>query len=141
MRRVVHACVACAVLVAAATLGAAGTGTASAVSAAKVDKNASLTIDTNNTNVLQLDPPRERTISAAPAIRMMYDRLFDLNQDIELQPMLARKWQFSPDGLTFTVSLRTDAVFHDGSPVTPDAVKQSVNRALTLPTSTAKAAI
>ncbi|WP_409478357.1 ABC transporter substrate-binding protein [Pseudobdellovibrio sp. HCB154] len=39
---------------------------------------------------------------------------------------LAEKWEIGKDGLTFTFFLRKDAVFHDGSPVTADDVKFSL---------------
>ena len=43
----------------------------------------------------------------------------------EYSPALATSWSSSKDGKTWTFKLRQGATFHDGSPVTPDAVKQS----------------
>ena len=42
------------------------------------------------------------------------------------QPYLAEKWEFSADGLSVTLSLRRDAVFHDGRPITSEDVAFSI---------------
>lgn len=42
-------------------------------------------------------------------------------------PRLAEKWEIGKDGLTFTFFLRKDAFFHDGTPVTADDVKFSLD--------------
>lgn len=42
-------------------------------------------------------------------------------------PRLAESWEVSKDGLQFTFKLRKDAVFHDGSPVTAEDVKFSLD--------------
>src|ERR1041384_4825324 len=43
-------------------------------------------------------------------------------------PSLAESWRESPDHLTYTFTLRKNARFHDGSPVTPEDVKFSWDR-------------
>ena len=43
----------------------------------------------------------------------------------EFKPRLAEKWEISKDNKTFTFTLRKDAVFHDGKPVTAEDVKFS----------------
>ncbi len=45
-------------------------------------------------------------------------------------PELAKDWDISADGLVYTFYLREDAVFHDGTPVTAEAVKYSFDRVL-----------
>ncbi|WP_409331369.1 ABC transporter substrate-binding protein [Trujillonella humicola] len=42
--------------------------------------------------------------------------------DLDVVPELATAWSVSDDGLVWTVDIRTDAVFTDGQPVTPDDV-------------------
>jgi peptide/nickel transport system substrate-binding protein len=42
------------------------------------------------------------------------------------QPYLAQSWQVSPDGLTVTLQLVHNAVFHDGQPVTSEDVAFSI---------------
>ena len=46
---------------------------------------------------------------------------------VTLEPCLARSWDISDDGLTYTFHLRP-AFFHDGTPVTADAVKLNFER-------------
>ncbi|MDM8548837.1 ABC transporter substrate-binding protein [Desulfobacterales bacterium HSG2] len=41
-------------------------------------------------------------------------------------PYLAEKWDISPDGLTVTLHLRKNAVFHDGKPITSEDVAFSI---------------
>lgn len=49
-----------------------------------------------------------------------------------LKPELAERWEIAPDGMSATFSLRKDAVFHDGTPVTAEDVKWSFDRAVTV---------
>ena len=50
----------------------------------------------------------------------------------QLRPELAESWEVSPDSKTVTFRLRTGAKFHDGSPVTAEDVRWSIERALTV---------
>src|SRR5262245_27491519 len=130
MKRAIVAVLACAAIL--GSVGSAAASSSRAAPAAKVNKSASITIDVGNTTALQIAPPVEAKTSELPFGFMQYDRLVYLDNKIELKPMLATKGTFAPDGMSLTVTMRTDAVFHDGSPVTPDAVKQSIQRAKSL---------
>jgi peptide/nickel transport system substrate-binding protein len=46
----------------------------------------------------------------------------------EIEPMLAKSWETSEDGLTVTFKLATGATFHDGSPADALAMKDSFTR-------------
>lgn len=46
------------------------------------------------------------------------------------EPELATSWEVSEDGTMYTFTLREDATFHDGSPVTAEDVKWSFDRAV-----------
>jgi peptide/nickel transport system substrate-binding protein len=49
----------------------------------------------------------------------------------EALPGLAESWEISDDGLVYTFHIREGMVFHDGEPVTAQAVVRSMNRPLT----------
>jgi peptide/nickel transport system substrate-binding protein len=49
------------------------------------------------------------------------------NGTVNLEPCLAKSWDISTDGLSYTFHLRP-AVFHDGTPVTASAVKLNYDR-------------
>jgi peptide/nickel transport system substrate-binding protein len=59
--------------------------------------------------------------------RIGNDWVFDQNS---IHGELAQSYETSPDGLKFTFHLRPDAVWHDGSPVTAEDVKWSLDRAV-----------
>ncbi|HEY1944845.1 MAG TPA: ABC transporter substrate-binding protein, partial [Roseiarcus sp.] len=50
-----------------------------------------------------------------------------------IEPSLAERYEVSGDGRTLTFHLRRDATFHDGSPVTAEDVKWSLDRVLASP--------
>lgn len=91
-----------------------------------------------------LDPNIPGSTREAFALSMSsYDRLvsfgrkqlngkwvFDLDT---INGELAETYSVSPDGLKLTFKLRPDAKFHDGSPVTADDVKWSLDRCVTAP--------
>jgi peptide/nickel transport system substrate-binding protein len=91
-----------------------------------------------------LDPNIPGTTREAFALSMAsYDRLvsfgrkqlngkwvFDLDT---INGELAESYTVSPDGLKITFKLRPDAKFHDGSPVTAEDVKWSLDRCVTAP--------
>ena len=66
----------------------------------------------------------------------IYDRLFAVDAGGSAMPMLAKSYKFSDDGKTLTLTLRDDAVFHDGTPVDAAAVKASLERGKTIQGST-----
>ena len=48
---------------------------------------------------------------------MIYDTLFALDANLQPQPQMVETWQVSPDGLTYTFTLRSGLQWHDGTPV------------------------
>jgi peptide/nickel transport system substrate-binding protein len=60
----------------------------------------------------------------------IYDRLVEQMPGAEeVQPGLAESWEISDDGMTYTFNLR-DAMFSDGTPVTVEDVKFSLDRVI-----------
>lgn len=60
---------------------------------------------------------------------LVYEGLYELDETFEPQPLLAQSASASGDGLTWTITLRTDAAFSDGSPLTAEQVVSSLNKA------------
>ncbi len=81
-------------------------------------------------DVPTFDPQRVLGIDAIVAVANMYDRLVYLDYDNTIKPWLATTWEHSSDGLAWTFHMRKDAKFHDGSPVTSEAVKFTIERAI-----------
>jgi peptide/nickel transport system substrate-binding protein len=59
----------------------------------------------------------------------MFEGLMVRNDKAELVPGIAESHTVSPDGLTYTFTLRKGVRFHDGSPLTAEDVKFSLERA------------
>lgn len=81
------------------------------------------------TDVVTLDPGRCYEPYANLILRACYDTLYEFQTGVEgAQPSLATGCEFSDDGLTATVTIREDAVFASGNPVTAEDVKFSIMR-------------
>lgn len=69
-------------------------------------------------NPLLSDPyPVDRQI-----VNLIFDGLVRFDESGEVLPALAESWTISEDGLTVTFTLRPDAKWHDGQPVTTEDV-------------------
>ena len=62
----------------------------------------------------------------------VYDKLIQVGPDATYEPMLATKWEFSPDGKTLTLTLREDVTFSDGEPFDAAAVKINLDNYLAM---------
>ena len=58
---------------------------------------------------------------------ILYDALVRFGKNFEIVPNLAKSWEISPDGLTYTFHLE-NASFTDGKPVTSEDVKFSLTQ-------------
>jgi peptide/nickel transport system substrate-binding protein len=67
--------------------------------------------------------------NAEPVIRTFYESLIDYNPKTQkLEGVLATSWEISPDAQMVTFHLRDGVKFHDGSQLTSEAVKLSLER-------------
>src|SRR5262249_43298143 len=71
------------------------------------------------------------------SIRMMQQSLYDglvkyVGNPAEIVPWLAERWEMSPDAKRWTFHLVKNAKFHNGDPVTAEAVRWSFVRTLKL---------
>lgn len=67
------------------------------------------------------------------AYRAIYDTLVNLDDNGNIRPGLAETWTKSDDGLTYTLNLRKDVKFHDGSQMTADDVIFTFDTIMALP--------
>ena len=83
-----------------------------------------------------LDPVLVDSKHADDIASQIYDKLIDLNDNLEIVPELATSWEVSEDGRLYTFNLRTDVHFQDhecfpenkGRLVTAHDVKYSLTR-------------
>src|SRR3954449_5400786 len=82
-----------------------------------------------------LDPTLGRTYVGRIVFAAFCDKLFDIDEKLNIVPQLALSHETSADGKEMTIKLRPGVKFHDGEPFDAEAAKYSLERHLTLPTS------
>lgn len=107
---------------------AAGIGIASS----SIGLNQSASASQNDQNIIRIGmsaSPVSLVLYLSPnwptfhMIRHMYDPLISLDEDEQFVPGLTERLDISEDGLTYTLHLRDDVLFHDGTPFNAEAVK------------------
>lgn len=74
-----------------------------------------------------LDPRSASGDSEIAFLNATYDYLINTDSASNLVPALASSWEVSEDGSTYTLQIRDDATFHDGSALTVDDVIWTLN--------------
>ena len=79
-------------------------------------------------DLASLDP----VVSTAAFVRnhgfLNYDQLFALDTKGEAQPQMVGAWSVTPDGMSYSFTLREGLAFHDGSPVRAADAVASIKR-------------
>ncbi len=88
-----------------------------------------------------LDPTLARTYVGRIVFASLCDKLFDIDDKLNVVPQLALSHAVSADGKTVTIKLRSGVKFHDGEPFNAEAVKFNIERHLTMQGSFRKAEI
>ncbi|AMQ04615.1 ABC transporter substrate-binding protein [Sporosarcina psychrophila] len=79
-------------------------------------------------DVVGLSPILMNDSVSANATEHLYEQLFKLNGDtMEIEPLLAESYE-NPDELTWTIKLKKDISFHDGTPFNAEAVKYTFEK-------------
>jgi peptide/nickel transport system substrate-binding protein len=79
-----------------------------------------------------LDPTLARTYVGRIVFASLCDKLFDIDETLQIVPQLAASHRWSADNRTLTIRLREGVLFHDGEKLDAEAVKISLDRHLTL---------
>jgi peptide/nickel transport system substrate-binding protein len=79
-----------------------------------------------------LDPAMGRTYVGRIVFAAMCDKLFDIDDKLNIVPQLALSSETSPDGKEVTIKLRPNVKFQDGTPMDAEAVKFTLERNLTM---------
>ncbi|MEX2624704.1 MAG: ABC transporter substrate-binding protein [Acidimicrobiia bacterium] len=77
-----------------------------------------------------LDPHLATAFQTIDALELVYDTLFELDSDLNIQPGLAADYSYSEDGTEMTLNLREGVTFQDGDPFTSADVVASLERIL-----------
>jgi peptide/nickel transport system substrate-binding protein len=75
-----------------------------------------------------LDPHNSGFAPHNRVFRSIFDSMVVLLPDQSVGPWLARSWQISADGKSYTFKLRTDVTFHDGTRFDAASVKANLDR-------------
>src|SRR3954447_8980094 len=79
-----------------------------------------------------LDPTLARTYVGRIVFAAICDKLFDIDEKLNIVPQLALSHDIADDGKAVTIKLRPNVKFHDGEPMDAEAVKFSLERHLTM---------
>ena len=79
-----------------------------------------------------LDPTLARTYVGRIVFSALCDKLFDIDEKLNVVPQLALSHDTSDDGKAVTIKLRPNVKFHDGEPLDAEAAKFSFERHLTM---------
>lgn len=94
-------------------------------------RGGTLTLGYDVQQLLQLDPARIATGRVAGELLTNIDSaLVQFDENLNIVPDLAEKWDISPDGLIYTFHLRKGLKFHNGDPLTAEDFVYTYNRTL-----------
>ena len=79
-----------------------------------------------------LDPSLARTYVGRIVFASICDKLFDIDEKLNIVPQLALSHETSADGKTVTIKLRPGVKFHDGEAFDAAAAKYSLDRHLNM---------
>jgi len=81
-----------------------------------------------HSDVKALDPVWSGAYITRNHAYMIYDTLFAIDEKLQVKPQMVDKWEVSPDGLTWTFTLRDGLEWHDGAPVKAEDCVASLKR-------------
>ena len=79
-----------------------------------------------------LDPTLARSFVGRLVFMSLCDKLFDIDEKLNIVPQLATSYEWSADSKALTLKLRAGVTFHDGEKMDAEAVKYNLERHKTL---------
>ena len=83
--------------------------------------------------ITSLDPYATTAVADIQIYRQIYETLFFLNSEMELEPRVAERYDLADDGMIYTFYLRQGMKFHNGDELKASDVVFSFERAKTMP--------
>jgi peptide/nickel transport system substrate-binding protein len=80
-----------------------------------------------------LDPSLGRTYVGRIVFSAFCDKLFDIDEKLNIVPQLALSYETAADGKAMTIKLRPGVKFHDGEVLDAEAAKFSIERHINMP--------
>jgi len=91
-----------------------------------------IVVTTDSSPIALIDPAQGSDLLDTQCIINLYDSLVFPTYEGKIDPLLAKSWKVSPDGLEYTFTLHQGVPFHDGSEVTAEDVVFSMERLQTI---------
>lgn len=101
--------------------------TAAAATSGKQPKRGGTFVTLGHQNVTSLSPDDGGPSVFYALIANIHEGLLKVDQNYKIQPVLAERFQTSPDGKTWTFNLRHGVKWHDGQPFTAADVKYNID--------------
>ena len=76
----------------------------------------------------ELDPHLTSSNASRTVLHNIFATLLEVDENLQIQPELAERWEVSEDGKTYTFFLREGVTFHDGTPFDAEAVAYNFAR-------------
>jgi peptide/nickel transport system substrate-binding protein len=110
----------------------AGTALAQSASSSASGSGAPITFVEGSTNdISTVNPWNALETPEYEVLSLNFDLLLNFDKaNLAASPGLATAWTQSPDGLTWTFTIRDDATWHDGTPLTANDVAYTYNTTL-----------
>ena len=113
---------------AAASPAAQAAPAAAPAAAAGTPKKGGILVIGATDEAASLDPHFQNALARQQRTQNIYSYIVQADKDLRIQPDLAEKWEISPDGKTYTFSLRKGVKFHNGRELVADDIKYSIER-------------
>ena len=83
-----------------------------------------------NSDLTTMDPHKSTAAVDRQVYQLIYDKLVDIDETLNVVPELATDWEISSDGTEYTFTLVDGVKFHDGEPFNATAAKANFDRML-----------